>query len=511
MASKDRPNGYWSIARIKKEASKYPSRSDFNRNASAAYSAAADKGILQAVCAHMPKRKRTPRVWPQSRVERAATKFSTRKAFQLGSPGGYRAALRLGIVDAVSKHMVRQRVPKGYWNESSVRAVAVKYKTRAAFRRHSPTACAAAHKYGVMDRVCSHMKVIKRPDWTPDQIHEEAKKYTSRSEFEKRNQGAYKAAHRRGLLDAVCGHMRRIGHRFKRAIYVYEFSDKSVYVGLTYDYERRHRQHMLLSKPIIDKTKRFGCRLIRKDSWMLPEAAAREEARLLQSYSRRGWQLINVSMPGGIGGSLRKWTPEALSLEVRKYRTLSDFQRYSRGAYHAACKSGILASISGELKRLKQPNGTWSRASVLREALKYDTRSQFVANAPGARNAASRFGILNKACRHMRQFKLPNGAWTRAKILNSARACANRTEFQKKFPGAYDAAIRLRLQSKIQRMLPRRLPEPFWTDERLISEARKYSTRMDFKTRAPSAYVIAGRKGMRDKVCRHMIPARSGA
>jgi predicted GIY-YIG superfamily endonuclease len=507
MASKNRPNGYWSIARIRKEASKHESRSEFNKNASAAYSAAVDKGILQAVCSHMPKRKRTPRVWSPDHVAREAKKFSTRKAFQLASPGAYRAALRLGIIDAVSGHMVRSRVPKGYWNESVIRATAAKYKTKVAFKRHSPAAHAAAHKYRVMDLVCRHMKSLKRPDWTPNQIAEEAKKYSSRSEFEKRSRGAYKAAHRRSLLDTVCAHMRRQGHRFKRAIYIYEFADKSVYVGLTYDYERRHRQHMLFSKRIIEKAMRFDYKLIRYDKWMRPESAAREEARLLRSYSRRGWQLINFSRPGSIGGSLRKWTPATLSAEVRKYRTLSDFQQHSRGAYHAAWKSGVLNSITTGLKRLKQPNGTWTRAAILREARKYDTRTKFIANAAGACNAARRLGVLKKACKHMRQFTLPKGSWTRAKILKSAQACGDRTEFQRKFPGAYDAAMRLQLLPEIHRMIPRRHPKPFWTDNRLISEAKKYATRIDFKSHAPSAYVIAGRKGIRDKLCSHMVPA----
>lgn len=506
MANKIHPRGYWSIERIRTEASNYKTRSEFRKSASAAYSAAVDKGILQAVCSHMPKRKKTPRVWPPDRVAREAKKFSTRKAFQVASPGAYRAALRLGIIDAVSRHMVRSRVPKGYWNESIIRATAAKYKTKVAFKRHSPAAHAAAHKYGVMDLACSHMKSLRRPDWTPDQIAEEAKKYSSRSEFEKRSRGAYKAAHRQGLLDAVCGHMRRKGHRFKRAIYVYEFDDKSVYVGLTNDYDRRHRQHMLFSKRIIEKAKRFDYKLIRNDNWMRPELAAREEARLLRFYSRRGWQLINFSRPGSIGGSFRKWTPAALSAEVRKYRTLSDFQQQSRGAYHAAWKSGVLNSISVGLKRLKQPNGTWTRTSILREARKYDTRTQFITNAAGACSAARRLGILKEACKHMRQFTLPKGSWTRAKIIMSARACGDRTEFQRKFPGAYDAAMRLRLLPEIHRMIPRRRREPFWTEDRLISEAKKYSTRMDFKRHAPSAYVIAGRKGIRDKLCSHMVP-----
>ncbi len=505
MASKNHPNGYWSIERIRAEASKFKSRSEFKKHASAGYSAAQDKGILDTVCMHLPKRKRTLRTWPPDRVARVAKKYPTRKTFQLGSPGAYRAALRLGIIDSVSLHMVRSRVPKGHWTIDLINAAAKKYKSRAAFRKYAPAAFAAAWKHGMIDSVSGHMKALRRPDWSPEQIAQEAKKFTSRSEFERRSLGAYKAAHRRKLLDEVCAHMHPKGHRYKRALYIYEFGDKSVYVGLTYDYERRHRQHMSGSKRIIEKARQFGYRLIRENEWLLPEKAAREEAKQLRSYSSRGWEVINFSKAGSLGGSLHKWTPATLCVEVRKYRTLAEFKQHSRGAYHAAWKTGILDSLCAGLKRTKQPNGKWTRAAVLREAKKYRTRNEFLANAGGAYHAARRFELMKQACAHMRQFTLPKGSWTQAKILKSARTCGDRTQFQREFPGAYDAAIRLRLLPQIHRMIPRRRREPFWTDDRLISEAKKYSTRMDFKTHAPSAYVIAGRKGIRDKVCSHMV------
>ncbi|MBI2780145.1 MAG: hypothetical protein HYX62_10270 [Gammaproteobacteria bacterium] len=227
MASKERPNGYWSTARIRREARKYDFRGDFMEHANGAYSAAVDKKILGSVCAHMPKRKRTPRKWPPKWVISEAKRFDTSAAFQAHSPGAYRAAIRLGIIRSISAHMVPSRAPKGFWTEQRIRTTARKYRTRATFRRRAPHAYAAATKNRIMDAVCGHMQFIRHPDWRMDEIAREARNYSSRSEFEHGNRGAYKAAHRRNLLDAVCGHMRQRGHRYRRAIYIYEFADKS--------------------------------------------------------------------------------------------------------------------------------------------------------------------------------------------------------------------------------------------------------------------------------------------
>ena len=60
---------------------------------------------------------------------------------------------------------------------------------------------------------------------------------------------------------------------------------------------------------------------------------------------------------------------------------------------------------------------------------------------------------------------------------------------------------------EIHKMIPRRYKKALWTEERLEKEAQKYSRRGEFKKKSPSAYVMAGRKGIREKICRHMCTA----
>ena len=47
----------------------------------------------------------------------------------------------------------------------------------------------------------------------------------------------------RGLDDKAFAHMKVLGDRKKRMIYAYEFPDHSVYVGLTFNYDKRDKEH----------------------------------------------------------------------------------------------------------------------------------------------------------------------------------------------------------------------------------------------------------------------------
>src|ERR1017187_4564933 len=82
-----------------------------------------------------------------------------------------------------------------------------------------------------------------RGHWTKENCHKEAKKYNSRTIFCRKSSGSYYSATKNGWLEEVCSHMKFLGNRFFRLVYVYEFSDKVVYVGLTYKIEKRDKAH----------------------------------------------------------------------------------------------------------------------------------------------------------------------------------------------------------------------------------------------------------------------------
>lgn len=69
--------------------------------------------------------------------------------------------------------------------------------------------------------------------WTKEMCHKEALRFKSKSEFQFNSKSAYNKSLDKGWLDEICLHMEILGNKFKRCIYVYEFSDNYAYIGLT--------------------------------------------------------------------------------------------------------------------------------------------------------------------------------------------------------------------------------------------------------------------------------------
>ena len=147
--------------------------------------------------------------WTPETIAAEASKYRTRSEFNKGSGSAYGAAGTLGIRDEVCAHMVR-RVWPTKWTPETIAVEASKYRTRPEFNKGSGGAYAAAIRLGIRDDVCAHMVPVLR--WTPETIAAEASKYRTRSEFDKGSGGAYEVAGKLGIRDEVCAHMvRKVG------------------------------------------------------------------------------------------------------------------------------------------------------------------------------------------------------------------------------------------------------------------------------------------------------------
>ena len=98
--------------------------------------------------------------------------------------------------------------------------------------------------------------------------------------------------------------------------------------------------------------------------------------------------------------------------------------------------------------------------------------------------------------------------WTYEKLLAEARKYNTKIDFQKGNPNAHRASLRHGILDKICEHMegtPRRKsPYVKWTDEMLFAEARNFKTRFDFQKGNLNAYQRCHRRGLLDKVCQHM-------
>ena len=245
------------------------------------------------------------------------------------------------------------RKPNGYWTYERCYDEAKKYKSKVEFRRNNNGAYQVALKNGWLDDYTWFEKLIGK--WNRETCYYEAKKYNSRSEFIRNSYQAYIVAKKNGWLDDYTWFEKRAINE-KNIYVVYYYEDKetnAVYVGLTNNLKRRHKQHCrgLLKHGEIkyDIVYKYWHDTLGKE---VPEPivlhkdiyakdAQEYEKQYVEKFKREGKLVLNIAKTGSLGG-LGTWTKEKCYNEAKKYKSKSEFVKNSRSAYQASRRNGWL-------------------------------------------------------------------------------------------------------------------------------------------------------------------------
>lgn len=328
MKKERKPDGYWTEEKVLKEAKKYKTKKDFKMGSSTAYGTAQKLKIIDKACSHMVEHKKPNGYWTIEVLNSLASKYTKRSEFKKEHPSAYATAQRKKVLDKICSHMTTKIKKKNYWSKTKIIEVAQNYERVSDFRRENVTAYHKSHRMGWLEEVCRHMIKEKSSGyWTFDKVRLEALKYKTRTEFQKKSSGAYDKALSNGWVDEICDHMDIQGNHFLRAIYAFEFSDRSVYVGLTYNYSIRYNDHMTKNELIMKKTEELGHEFIQFNEFYSPKEAMEMEKEKLEEYRGAGWKILNKNKTGGLGGKPYKITKEHILIEARKYQTIIEFRK----------------------------------------------------------------------------------------------------------------------------------------------------------------------------------------
>lgn len=250
--------------------------------------------------------RKPPNYWNKENCRKEAIKYKSKTDFIKHSMSAYNSAVKYNWLDEITKHMVRPIPYNKKWDEETCTQEALKYKSKVEFQKKSPSAYVIATTYDWFNKITEHMK---RPEnsnkiWFKENCKIEALKYNTRKEFNKKASGAYNVACKLKIIDDICSHMKTCGSLVYRGIYVYEFSDNHAYVGLTYNFDIRHQQHMNHKKSMVNKH-------IKKTN-LLPEhiilndyvdvyAAQKLEKKFYLEYKNNGWVMLNKGHTGSVG------------------------------------------------------------------------------------------------------------------------------------------------------------------------------------------------------------------
>lgn len=192
------------------------------------------------------------------------------------------------------------------------------------------------------------------------------------------------------------------------------------------------------------------------------------------------------------------WTKSGAALEARKFKSRTDFQNGARGAYLAAYKNKWLDEICSHMNT--HIPSTIDDALAVAKGYKYP--AQFRKNYPSLYSLIARSGGLKALCPHM-VFRNNRGKpWTEREVCDEAKKYSTRNEFKQACPGAYNKAIQRGWIDRACQHMDLQLNS--WTRESIAEEAIKYQRKIDFKHAAGGAYCAALRLGIIADVCAHM-------
>jgi hypothetical protein len=198
-----------------------------------------------------------------------------------------------------------------------------------------------------------------------------------------------------------------------------------------------------------------------------------------------------------------KWTKELCAAEAAKCTSRSEFRTKSSAAFSAAERHGWLREITPHIKYT--PKGYWTEARLKSEAAKFDHLRDFRKHAASAYGKAKAIGLFDEITAHMSRDLAPRKYWTKDRLLREAKKYSSRKEFRNGSAGAYAAATKRDDYDEIVSHMPHRAPRTYrWTERKVLAEAMKYEVEQHFRKQSSGAFKAAVRLGIVAKATAHM-------
>ena len=177
----------------------------------------------------------------------------------------------------------------------------------------------AMHRLGLLDELFPDRRVTHE-EYSNEYLISEAKKYPNKRELRKNAYWLLTAIRSHKLQKEAYAHMETLGNRRYRMIYAYEFPDHSVYVGLTFDYKKRGRDHAIDQNSAVNKhIKETELTPVRKSltDYLPVKEAQKMEGQYVEKYRSEGWMILNVAKTGSTGAIYSK-TDYEHAINLRK-------------------------------------------------------------------------------------------------------------------------------------------------------------------------------------------------
>lgn len=158
-----------------------------------------------------------------------------------------------------------------------------------------------------------------------------------------------------------------------------------------------------------------------------------------------------------------------------------------------------------------RPYGYWTiKDNVLADAKKYNSQVEWARESGGAFSSAKKNLWITEACMHMTGGHKPKNYWTKEKLISDAKKYETRAEWRSSSPSAYVTAKSKKLLDECcKHMQNIRKPGGYWTKNNVVKSAKKYQTIVSWSMAESAAYDASKRNGWYKEATKHMVKTYS--
>ena len=458
LKRKQKSKGYWDYDNCFNEAIKYSSRREFKEGNDSAYRSSIKNGWIDEYTWFTKPNKK----WNYENCLEESKKYSTRGEFALASSGAYHVARENNWLDEYVwlKDGKQFRLEKwGKWTKEACFEEAKMFRTRTEFAKQNGSAYRNACRFGWIDEYT--WLIDERLDLIKDKI------------------------------DCVYAYEFSDFH--------------TVYIGRTLIKRKkdRDREHLYVRNDAVVKfaikhNVKVPLPRYLEDNLTIKEGVEKE-CFWIKEYKNQGWNVLNKSKGGSVGGlgkGKTRFTYDICFEQAKLCKTRTEFRDCGNNAYRVALKKGWIddytwfkdGKVVGADKMRK-----YDYKTCYEEAKKYNSIADFEKGSKGACNAARK----NRWMKDYTWFTLLwEEKWNWETCFEEAKKYTKYEDFRVNSGSAYAVACKNGWIDEYDWLERKRIKRGTWQNyENCYEEAKKYQTMTDFMRKSSGAYASALEKG----------------
>lgn len=200
------------------------------------------------------------------------------------------------------------------------------------------------------------------------------------------------------------------------------------------------------------------------------------------------------------------WTKTLVIAEAQRYSSQSEWRKAGGGSMTAARVNGWIPAATAHMLSNQKTKGFWTKDRVLEDAKKYSYLAQWIKAKPSGYDAAKRNGWLEESRVHMESPKKPMNFWTKQTLIEDAGKYSTKSQWKANNASAYATALNKGfLDDCCAHMESIRKHDGYWTKENCLTSAKKYQTIAAWSKAEGNAYDATKRNGWLKAITAHMV------